>query len=934
MAYLKRLDFIQLKAFFLALQQSHFNLSQVSSRVILDKIPTPIDKLHCLALLRSFPDLQGEKFKDDNALIKHLSQPGNIQRILGQLPIDQQLELTKALMEKPAAAGVTNEQPGGQEAPAGQVVGEPVSTMAGGGPQMPSLPSSSYTRSTPTRILNKAPAATAEKITSFTDADQTAAVEEAQRIVTTKTPIPEVLQKPSIPAPIVYSAKNFSSAAQIFTKKNLGKIGGGLGDMVKGAGRGIGSPMLNGVSSGLGKVWNGGLRNFPNIARPRISSASFSKGIGLRGKVAAAFLLLGFFFGISVFSALSQSPTTSEASPVSANLASCQFTRAGNSLPIKSSILQGWINQTASTIGIPPQILASVAMHENPNFVTTSINTDDAIQNNQFCNKGKPFCEDGHGHVLHDDPCTPSEITQGNRIATAIGLMQLLDIYNPGKDLCSITENLAVAAEKLKADGISSQPTQDQVTSAIKAYYSSCNYGSFSYCNEVWQDLQNCKSTSFAGVIAPPADPDPSVLAINILNKFGVAMDVNFDYSYLKWTWEKLWQISDTNFLTLVRGPNNTAISVLRNTAAINEQYSCNSIGIRGTSSATGKPYPEALFKYVFLHELSHIIDSCNPAKSAKSGLQAVINQEGYITNFSQNSATCPGSAGDIPVNEDYADTISYFLNPDIPEQSLGIGSACEPTSSINPYAKGRILHQQFAQDLLSPRSTSLTTLPQFSCPVVGGGRNVLPSFQFQPDGASYGHCGTLYNTKEGFSCTDGTASRRAKSVDIESCLNPRPSCSITTCEPLTSDEWDNVYKCGEAGKDLQLPTLNGEIVQWQYLGEIKLNGEMRDCFDYEMRGGTPNSNATGNGCGVGYMFKTNYQGHSWTLHLLHLHGTTLALNTLYPSGTPLGKTQAVHTHISVGEDITKPDSQNESGWIPADLNLNICNSQTNLGYK
>lgn len=313
MAYLKPYDFIQLKAFFLALQQSHFNLSQVSSAVVLNRIRTPIDKVHCLTLLRSFPDLQGEKFKDDNSLIKYLSQPGNIQRILGQLPIDQQIELTKALVEKPAIAEVTGEQP------TGQAVGEPVSTMAGQGPQMPNLPSATYTHPTP-RIIRNAPT-TSEKTTSFTDADQTAAVEEAQRIVTTKT-TPGI--KPSIPAPIINSAKNLSSTAQIFTRTNLGRIGRGLGDMVKGAGRAVGSPVLNGAYSGLGKAWNSGLRNLPNIPRPRLGGFGSTKlkGFGTGKKVALAFSLFGLFFGFSLIAGIVNPSTTptSEASPISNGL--------------------------------------------------------------------------------------------------------------------------------------------------------------------------------------------------------------------------------------------------------------------------------------------------------------------------------------------------------------------------------------------------------------------------------------------------------------------------------------------------------------------------------------------------------------------------------------------------------------------------------------
>ncbi|MDO8619535.1 MAG: hypothetical protein Q7R49_06385 [Candidatus Daviesbacteria bacterium] len=248
------------------------------------------------------------------------------------------------------------------------------------------------------------------------------------------------------------------------------------------------------LNSGRGTLDIGerALTNFSNLE-------SFASKITTFNKVG---IVLGIAF-IAMFATGQLAPTQTEAGGLtSGNLNSCKFTRTGTSLPIKSSILLGWISNAAANAGIPAPVLASVAMHENPNFAITALDTDDAIQNNQFCNKGKIFCEK-NGQVLHTqantgqsgdaDPCTPEEIASGARTAQAVGLMQLLDIYNPGVDLCSITENLTAAAGKLKVAGLTTQPTQDQINSAIKAYYNSCDYGNYSYCNEVWQDLQSCK---------------------------------------------------------------------------------------------------------------------------------------------------------------------------------------------------------------------------------------------------------------------------------------------------------------------------------------------------------------------------------------------------------------------------------------------------------
>ncbi len=350
MAYSRPYDFIQLKAFFLALQQSRFNLSLISSAVVLDGMRTPIDKVHCLTLLRSFPDLQGEKFKDDNSLIKYLSQPGNIQRILGQLPIDQQIELTKALVENPAAVGVTGEQPSDEATSAeqGAPVQPPVGTATGatGMPGLPSVPSISPAR---WRTYKTPPSPTEAK----TPQPELAVANKSGTVVGEHTIPPSASQRfnfRSFKTPNF--VKNFSSATQIFTKKNLGRIGRGLGDMVKGAGRGIGSPMLNGVYGGLGKVWNGGLRNFPNIPRPRLGGLGSTKlkGFGTGKKVALAFSIFGLFFGFSLIAAISQSPTTSEASPQNNSLLDYTIpfrdasVTVSNPEEIKKQIVARWPN--------------------------------------------------------------------------------------------------------------------------------------------------------------------------------------------------------------------------------------------------------------------------------------------------------------------------------------------------------------------------------------------------------------------------------------------------------------------------------------------------------------------------------------------------------------------------------------------------------------
>lgn len=183
------------------------------------------------------------------------------------------------------------------------------------------------------------------------------------------------------------------------------------------------------------------------------------------------------------------------------DIASCQFTRAGVSKPIKSAILRKWLAEAAQKEGVPAAVLASVAIHENPDFVTNANDDHDAIKANKLCNRGQFFCE-LRGQNAHMGECSGEEIANGARTAQAVGLMQFVDVFNPGKDLCSITVSIDLAAAKLKRDGVTAQPTQEQITTAIRRYYNSCTYpGGYSYCDEVWRDYQECKS-----VPTPPGD--------------------------------------------------------------------------------------------------------------------------------------------------------------------------------------------------------------------------------------------------------------------------------------------------------------------------------------------------------------------------------------------------------------------------------------------
>lgn len=762
---------------------------------------------------------------------------------------------------------------------------------------------------------------------------------------------------------------NYTFVRRFFTARLLLSFGGGL------LGGFLGGPL--GALAGAGAGWFG-----PTFLRAG-AGPWILRGVGfLMGDVSGLLLGVGRLavtaalafpvvtlivvtvivvaVVVIVFVIPSLTPTPVEAGFLGLN-SSCKFTRSGAANPIKSSKLIALFQEVASKSGVPAPVLASVAMHEQPNFVITADDNHDAFGNTGITNavgcthfgligSGLGSSTTGALGLMQVQP--PKAIQDQISAATAgkVPPFDGLNAYSePGvtlgaslvgktpdqltlQDFCDVRTSIYLGAGVLLSKNSGQPPTTSrEVRDSVCRYFGGnpnspnyCKYPSppdtsayqYNYGEEARADFNNCQVFSYSAANAPPADADFQKLHDNILTQFKINFNSSFSYNYLKWAWEKLWQASNTNFSRLIN-PNNVVISVnpIGDDSSLNEQTGPSSISMRLRSRSTKQPYPEQLFKIIFIHELGHIIEQNNASK--KSELQNIISQEGSITNFSGHSDVC---VGDINLNEDFAETFAYYLNPDIPEQSLGIGPQCEPPlPAVPPFQRNKPLHQKFAADLLGVGTPvtlqSTSTYPQFSCPVVGSGKTILASYQQDPIN---GHCGEKY-VANGEACIN-TDSRRARSIDIETCLNPRPDCQIDSCQPLT-DEQKATYQCGQTGKDVILPSIEGQTnLLWKRLDDIPLSSE--DCFNYEI----VDPNGLGGGCGVGYVFQADLGGgKNWVMHLLHMGPTQLQIGQAYPPGTIVGKTTPIHVHISIGKDIQQPYSQNEAGWLSADKELHLC---------
>ncbi|MBI4035672.1 hypothetical protein HY383_01860 [Candidatus Daviesbacteria bacterium] len=681
------------------------------------KTLTLAEKISALDTLREkLPDLfanltaglSPQQLKDNLFLIRHLTNSRNINKIKlalrkeSSLSPAQQLALELALEEaatkEPLAEQATPTAAQTEEAPLPSQPNPSASSGFGG------MPSAGMSSSASGRVFVKE-APTSGKAGGT--GQGTAATNKINRANVGKT-----IQFPKAPASFVNTAKNFSSSSQIFTKRWGGRIFNGLTQVALPGG----ASLLG--KTGLGAINHGG--NFiSNLSNTRLRMVNNIKGAGSGlssslqgGKKFALASVLAFFLllGIAISGATNGTTPTSEAAPISTggtDISNCKFTRSGKPQPIKSSILSGWISSTAVSAGIPSQILAGIAMHENPNFLQTKENTDEEIKTNRFCNSGADFCvNQDKSKNIHMGKCTDAEIAAGNSNASAIGLMQIVDVHYPEVDLCNIQTNIALAAQIFKGKlGSGSINSEADLKKAVCLYYGAqddteCTYEEkYHYGQEVWNDYQNCQTTSAVAILPAPVNGD---------HKSWVNGNFNIDVSelpdqYALWAYEVL--NASTSKAPKFRGLiYNKPTKVVPATEG--SYTSGDTINIRAG-------YDANFFKQIFIHELGHRIKGAAGTTSPQCGgetLEQIQDREKYLTYYAENatpanvkSPACGSNDQATKSDEDFAESVSYYIN-NIPE--LNYGSDCSTYGTVNPYnrtAQSRPLHKAYIQCLLGP---------------------------------------------------------------------------------------------------------------------------------------------------------------------------------------------------------------------------------------
>ncbi len=195
----------------------------------------------------------------------------------------------------------------------------------------------------------------------------------------------------------------------------------------------------------------------------------------------------------------------------------------------------------------------------------------------------------------------------------------------------------------------------------------------------------------------------PTDLASAIKEQFGITIE-GFDNNsdYMKWIWEKLWDIKGTNFSSLVKGAIVKKVS-----GETSSQVGCpGKKNINGGDESVrliAYPYGEAFFKYIFTHELGHVIRMCNDREKIRWNDTIIAGQsEGGVSYYGSNASSCiEGSKNE---DEDFADMVAYYLNPD-----AGISTtSCDgkaPAAPPNPFFSTPVLkpfHFEIAKSILN----------------------------------------------------------------------------------------------------------------------------------------------------------------------------------------------------------------------------------------
>jgi hypothetical protein len=202
--------------------------------------------------------------------------------------------------------------------------------------------------------------------------------------------------------------------------------------------------------------------------------------------------------------------------------------------------------------------------------------------------------------------------------------------------------------------------------------------------------------TDDGGVLPTPGDGTHPVAPVcpndncrqAVIDKFDVTISTSLPDAYAQYAWQRLWDVSNTNFDDLVRGTY-----VERDDSG--SHRAGNTIYLRGT-------YNQTFFNIIFIHEMGHVINDMDDTLSKRTkhaDLWYTDTNDGHrgVTGYGEFACTYSGPADIHKIEEDYADMLAYYLSPGAVDQTTG---SCD--RGVVPYADGKYPgHYSLAQEIL-----------------------------------------------------------------------------------------------------------------------------------------------------------------------------------------------------------------------------------------
>lgn len=522
----------------------------------------------------------------------------------------------------------------------------------------------------------------------------------------------------------------------------LGTLAGGFAPMVI-------KSRLGGLLSPAGGIINSNLRSPQNPALLLAQATPVGRAVTLTRYVLPAigiFLLMFFILmsggGMNLLNTTSILTTQiAEGSPLEGpstqpgnfagggDITQCTFYREGdganNGRQFKSPLLLSYIQEASEKSNIPPQVLAAFIRIEQGSALNMS---DQQIQNYQciYSGPGQNVSQDGAIGIMQiisrfshrTDAYCEECVNQGAKYIgkTAATLTQ--------EELCSPRTNVIIGAGfilgKMNALGYrnngswNSNWTFDKAAldALAKGYYGCHKYtscenkdgtggGPFDYGDDLYKSVTSCQ------VVSPTNAPIPTILpgadlASEISKNFHITFTPGkFNQNHLKWAWEVLSQAKQNSprFFDLF---GNVTVDTQFDTG----ERKGNTIYFSTKSNSFFSTADEAGFKILLIHELGHVIRG--DTGKFDQPLQAAIDKDGgYLTGYGQNYRVTSGGTrvacyGTLSVDEDFAESIAYYINRGTSEKDLGCGR--KSFDGVNPMYSGKYPnHLNFIKSILNP---------------------------------------------------------------------------------------------------------------------------------------------------------------------------------------------------------------------------------------